>query len=65
MSLTDDDYRRAKAAGRFAARRGLELKTCPYNETAMGDAGRALALVWVREYLHHRPPPSGAVNYSG
>lgn len=52
----------ARTGGTFAARRQLDLKSCPYDPA--GDARqRTLASTWMRAYLRTRPP-AGVVDYS-
>ncbi|HEX8626730.1 MAG TPA: hypothetical protein VF755_00975 [Catenuloplanes sp.] len=49
---------RAARAARFAATRAMPITACPYRID--GDARqRVLVLVFVREYLRHRPADPG------
>lgn len=54
---------RAMRAGRFAALRDLPATACPYPVNGT-PAERVLVLVFLREYLHHRPPAPGAIDHT-
>ena len=53
----------ARRAARAAALRGLPLTVCPYPADGT-PVERLLLLVFVREYLRHRPPPPGAIDHT-
>lgn len=53
--VTKLDLDRAAALGAYAARRRLDVTSCPW-KTAENARTRALAFSWMNAYLHRRPP---------
>jgi hypothetical protein len=51
------------AAGRHAGRTGLPVTTCPFDPAGVGEQ-RALAQVWVREFLRNSPSAAQSVDYA-
>lgn len=63
-AVTGKDLSNARRLAQFAARRMLTPTACPYDPTG-NDRQRALAAVWMREFLHRRPPAPGTVDHDG
>jgi hypothetical protein len=60
--VTQLDLDRAVALGTFAARRRLDVTSCPWKGS--DPRARALGYAWMNAYLHRRPPFDG-VDYDG
>jgi hypothetical protein len=62
--LNETQRQAAMAAGRFAGERQQPITTCPY-PVGGTPTQRALANVWMREYLRANPEAAQAVSTDG